>query len=141
MKRFACLGFVIFISAACSATGLEIRLQKINNTKGQILVGVFKHDSDFPDIQSAFVAKKLNPKIPKVTVLFEDLPEGRYAVAVFHDANLNGRLDKNFMGIPREGFGFSLDAAARFGPPAFKAAGPGKEDARKYHRVSQTRLN
>jgi uncharacterized protein (DUF2141 family) len=43
---------------------------------------------------------------------------GRYALAVIHDENGNGRLDK-FMGIPREGFGFSRNPRIRMGPPRF----------------------
>lgn len=52
---------------------------------------------------------------------FVDLPPGSYAVALFHDENDNGRLDKRF-GIPTEGFGFSNNPHLWFGPPSFKAA-------------------
>ena len=44
---------------------------------------------------------------------------GTYALAVIHDENGNGRLDK-FMAIPREGFGFSRNPAIRMGPPRFE---------------------
>jgi uncharacterized protein (DUF2141 family) len=39
--------------------------------------------------------------------VFEGLAPGAYAVAVVHDENGNGRLDKNFVGIPSEGYGVS----------------------------------
>jgi uncharacterized protein (DUF2141 family) len=39
-----------------------------------------------------------------------------------HDVNKNGELDKNALGIPKEGFGFSNDAAGTFGPPGFDKA-------------------
>jgi uncharacterized protein (DUF2141 family) len=42
---------------------------------------------------------------------------GDYAVSVFHDQNSNGKLDRNFMGMPKEGVGASNDAAGHFGPP------------------------
>lgn len=122
LKKHLCLVFISFGFIGLQASDLKVRLQNIAHREGQILVGIFKSDSDFPDLQSAFAAKKIEAKVPEVTLLFEDIPEGRHAVAVFHDKNLNGRLDKNFLGIPREGFGFSRDAPARFGPPAFKAA-------------------
>ena len=38
---------------------------------------------------------------------FNDIPPGTYAIAVFHDENANGKLDKNFLGIPCEGYGAS----------------------------------
>lgn len=57
------------------------------------------------------------------TVLrFENLPDGDYAISVLHDANGNGKMDFNVMGIPQEAFGFSNKAAGTFGPPKFEAA-------------------
>jgi uncharacterized protein (DUF2141 family) len=47
--------------------------------------------------------------------------EGRYAIALIHDENANGKLDKRLM-IPREGFGFSQDAPVMMGPPRFDSA-------------------
>ena len=49
------------------------------------------------------------------------LPPGRYALALLHDENGNGKADMTLM-TPREGFGFSRDAAVRMGPPKFAAA-------------------
>jgi uncharacterized protein (DUF2141 family) len=53
---------------------------------------------------------------------FEDIPPGTYAMAVIHDENMNGKLDTNRLGIPREGYGFSNDAKGWLGPPSFSAA-------------------
>lgn len=53
---------------------------------------------------------------------FSGVASGTYAVAVFHDENSNGKLDTNFLGIPREGVGASNDAQGHFGPPKFDAA-------------------
>ena len=57
-----------------------------------------------------------------MTYTFE-LPQGRYAIGVFHDANRNNRLDTGLFGIPKEQFGFSNGASGRFGPPSFADAG------------------
>ncbi|HEY8881620.1 MAG TPA: DUF2141 domain-containing protein [Roseateles sp.] len=58
----------------------------------------------------------------KLTVVLKDLPEGPLAISLFQDANANGRLDMNAMGIPVEPFGFSNNAAGNFGPPRFEQA-------------------
>ena len=48
---------------------------------------------------------------------------GSCAAAAFHDANGNGKFDKNLLGWPLEGFGFSNDAhVSFFRPPSFAAA-------------------
>jgi uncharacterized protein (DUF2141 family) len=53
---------------------------------------------------------------------FMDIPPGTYAMVVIHDENMNGKLDTNALGIPREGYGFSNDAKKWLGTPAFSAA-------------------
>lgn len=53
---------------------------------------------------------------------FEALPFGTYAIAVYHDENDNGEMDKNFLGIPTEDYGFSNNARGTFGPPGFDQA-------------------
>ena len=50
------------------------------------------------------------------------VPAGRYAFAFAHDENSNGQMDRDFLGIPREGYGFSNDVREPFGPPSFDAA-------------------
>lgn len=57
-----------------------------------------------------------------VTLTFKDVKPGRYAIALLHDENGNGKADRAAMMIPTEGFGFSRDAKVRFGPPRFEQA-------------------
>lgn len=45
---------------------------------------------------------------------------GRYAVAVIHDANEDGKLNSGFLGIPKEGFGFSRNPKIRTSAPDFE---------------------
>lgn len=54
--------------------------------------------------------------------IFENIPYGTYAVRLYHDANDNEELDTNFMGIPKEAYGFSNNARGRFGLPSFDEA-------------------
>ena len=56
-----------------------------------------------------------------VTYVYE-LPSGTYAIGIFHDVNLNNKMDNNLFGIPKEQYGFSNNARAFLGPPAFEAA-------------------
>ena len=58
----------------------------------------------------------------KVTVVLKNLPDGPLAFSLFQDANANGRLDMNAMGLPVEPYGFSNNAAGNFGPPTFEQA-------------------
>ena len=59
---------------------------------------------------------------PIVHLQFPGISPGTYAVKVFHDVNDNGVLDTNWIGIPKEPYGFSNDAMGTFGPPSFEQA-------------------
>ena len=50
------------------------------------------------------------------------LPYGEYAVTLFVDSNGNKKLDKNFLGIPKEQYGFSNNVMGRMSPPTFDQA-------------------
>lgn len=54
-------------------------------------------------------------------VQFSNLPGGDYAVVVYHDANSNGQIERNDVGIPTEDYGFSNNAIGQKGPPCFEA--------------------
>ena len=51
-----------------------------------------------------------------------EIPDGEYAIAFFVDANGNKKLDKNFLGIPKEQFGFSNNAMGTLSAPSFEQA-------------------
>jgi len=50
---------------------------------------------------------------------FKDLPDGEYAVAIFHDKNSDKICNTNFLGIPKEGYGFSKNFKPRLSSPSF----------------------
>lgn len=51
---------------------------------------------------------------------FANVPPGDYALTVLHDENGNKKVD-TFMGIPKEGVGFSRNPVMHFGPPRWDA--------------------
>ena len=56
------------------------------------------------------------------TQLSTEIPDGEYAIAFFIDTNGNKKLDKNFLGIPKEQFGFSNNAMGTLSAPTFEQA-------------------
>lgn len=53
-------------------------------------------------------------------LVIENLKQGKYGFRFFHDENSNEKLDMHFLGIPREGYGFSNYEAGIFLPPSFR---------------------
>ncbi len=116
---FAFLVLVMTLQAPLE-TRLTVTVENIHERKGVIIVGLFDRESGF--LQEATEGKIIRASDEKVTVIFENLKPGKYAVSVIHDRNENTQLDKNFLGIPKEGFGFSNNVIGSFGPPTFEQA-------------------
>lgn len=101
-------------------TKLQVTVTDIKGQKGDIIVGIFDSDENF--LKKPLDTRLAKPSGDSVTVVFENVKPGRYAVSVMHDANKNKDLDKNKLGIPKEGFGFSNNVQGTMGPPSFERA-------------------
>jgi uncharacterized protein (DUF2141 family) len=110
----------LFISTdAAPVTKLNVEITNLKSAKGKLWIAMFRPDEKFGgDKPSIF---KIIPvqSASNQTVDFE-LEPGKYALAVYHDLNNNSVLDKNFVGIPKEPYGFSNDFRPRFSPPTFE---------------------
>ena len=121
------LGALLLLAAAGLATGatpvsrLDVTLDNLRSHKGQIRVCLTADPANFPACTDDKDAVTLTVPAAPGRFSLGGLRRGDYALAVIHDENGNGRLD-TFAGIPREGFGFSRNASAPFGPPRFAAA-------------------
>lgn len=103
-------------------TGVSVSVSGMRSAKGQVLACLTTRADAFPDCSRDPQARKLTVTASEELHLdFGRVPAGRYAVSLIHDENGNGKLDTSLM-IPREGYGFSRDAAVRFGPPSFNRA-------------------
>jgi uncharacterized protein (DUF2141 family) len=93
----------------------------LRNEAGNLSVALFNEQKGFPGKYENAYMKILVPAAETShTVVFENIPSGTYAIAVRHDENGNGKLDTNFLGMPKEGVGTSNNPRTRFGPPSFK---------------------
>lgn len=105
---------------AVSKGNLTIAIEGLRNQRGQVCLNLFDNSQGFP-VKSDRAVKaecvRLNGTPPVVT--FRNLKAGSYAIAVIHDANNDGTLNRNALGIPTEGFGFSRNPRIVTGPPKF----------------------
>jgi uncharacterized protein (DUF2141 family) len=113
---------IVFISQACVyAQGkLQVKVTNIKAAKGSIRIGLFNSEESF--LKDAVLGKVVKASADEVTVVFDNLKSGEYALSVIHDENGNEQLDTNMVGIPQEGFAFGNNAMGMFGPPSFEKA-------------------
>lgn len=106
--------------AGAAAADLTIQVDDVKSADGQMRVAVYNSAGIFPD--QPFSVAHAPAVAGTTTVILKDLPAGDYAFAVYHDANANGKLDRNAVGMPVEDYAFSNDAVGKRGAPAFDAA-------------------
>ena len=104
---------------AARAADLRIDIENTDGAEGDVYVSAYNGAEGFTKIERAVAVGLVPARAP--TIVFQ-LPAGDYAVAVYHDRNGNGRMDRNLAGLPIERYGFSNDAAGAMGPPSFEAA-------------------
>ncbi len=104
--------------------GIQVKIPAMKNSNGNIACGLFESPEGFPDefLDSAKMIAIRKIQNEKGQCFFSDIPPGTYAIAVIHDENMNGELDTNWHGSPKEGYGFSNTTIDEFGAPAFSAA-------------------
>ena len=98
---------------------LNITVSGLKNTVGIIQIGIYNNKESFPRVDRQYKLCFIEPKELSVVCTIRDLPEGEYAVALFHDQNADGICNTNFLGIPREGYGFSKNFKPRLLVPDF----------------------
>jgi uncharacterized protein (DUF2141 family) len=89
------------------AMDISVEVTDIEKRGGQLYVGLYDKKEGFRDISKTYKKSIVNLDSSSIKIVFENIPNGIYAISVFHDENENGKLDKNFFGIPTEGYGFS----------------------------------
>jgi uncharacterized protein (DUF2141 family) len=103
MKKIITFLFFLTLFPLWGAGGytLKVTVTGFDNNKGKAYIGLYDTKEK---MLKGLVETIVNQQ---VTVNFNDLPEGKYAVKVYHDENGNGKLDTGMFGIPKEGWGVS----------------------------------
>lgn len=101
---------------------LNIAVEGFPNSEGYAMVAVFVSPKAYDEGSPTMGKARVKVEDQHALAVFFDLKYGIYAVAVFHDKNANGKMDKNFLGIPKESYGHSNNVRGSFGPPSFDKA-------------------
>ncbi len=127
MKKYGILTVFLLlfsmVSLARSETGtIIVEIVGIDRIEGRIDIGLYRRNDNFPERGETYRSKKIRVTGKKMKATLTNVPEGIYAIALFHDSNSNGKFDKGALGVPSEKYGFSNNASALLGPPRFTDA-------------------
>jgi len=119
---------------SAAAADLQVTIKGIRSDAGEILIALYDTPAGFdsaignsairglmPD-SGHIVGAAIRAKRGEQSTVFTQLQPGRYALFVIHDENDDGRLNRNAVGVPIEGYGFGNNAQASLSAPSFDAA-------------------
>lgn len=118
----ACLASSPYASAQAAKCALTVHVDGFRNQKGDLGVTVFNSPDGWPEQNEKALQHQAFPFSGASGIAKLELPAGRYSIAVLHDENSNHKLDRNFLSIPKEGFGFSNNPKVSLSAPGFNAA-------------------
>lgn len=106
-----------------TGTHVQVTVTGLRSTEGVVRACMTNDAGHFPKCQNVSGSHRVVvPADGSLVIDFDHVAPGRYAIAILHDENENGVVDRVAMMIPKEGFGFSRDAKVRMGPPKFDSA-------------------
>lgn len=113
----------LLLGSAPGGNSVTVTVTDVRNAKGVVRACITNNAADFPDCKVSETSHTVVAEAAHVVTLkFENIAPGTYAIALTHDENNNGKMDRALLLMPKEGYGFSRDAKVVMAPPKFKAA-------------------
>lgn len=112
------------IAAESGGGRIQIVAVGLRSNSGRLVCSLFDSAEDFPrDQKNEAITISVPIAARGATCNFPVTKRGQYAAVVFHDENADGKFNTNWIGLPKEGYGFSNDASISWRPPNFEEAG------------------
>lgn len=101
---------------------LKVNIENIETYKGQVLLAIYKGEESWLKDGGHYIDKAIPVEGAgkDVSTVFEDLPYGEYGIALFQDYDNNEKLDKNWLGVPTEPYGFSGKPESKWRKPKYQ---------------------
>ena len=123
LARLLLISLVAFILSSADSNKkakLVVKVTNIESTKGVVEIGLYSDNGKFPIPNKQYKSTRQKITSSEVKYTFQDLPVGKYALAVYHDENEDKKCNKNFFGVPTEAYCFSRDFRPFLSIPKFK---------------------
>jgi uncharacterized protein (DUF2141 family) len=110
------------LGGRAQAARIVVTIDGLHSGRGNVVVALYSRSEGFPDGDYSDRHVKLRASTAPLTVIFDDLAPGTYAVGAYHDENANNKFDTNFIGYPAEGYALSNGIRAIISRPRFSEA-------------------
>ena len=98
---------------------LKVTVTNVDKQKGTVEIALFNDAKSFIVKGKEY---KTNSKVvtnDSIVFVFKDLTKDNYAVSIYHDINSDKECNLNFIGIPKEPYGFSNNFKPKLSKPTF----------------------
>lgn len=112
----------IAMAKAPENTDVVVQVSNLERGRGSVNVALFRTAKDFTDNPYKTLRQQVKTGQSGASLTFKNVSPGTYAIAVYQDLNENGELDTNFVGIPKEPYGFSNNYRPTMSSPSFEKA-------------------
>jgi uncharacterized protein (DUF2141 family) len=113
---------LVLVAGPAAAGRIIVTIDGLHSAQGNVFVGLYASPAKFLNGNQSDAQKKVRASTAPITVTFDNLRPGTYAVGAFHDENANDHLDTNFLGLPIEGYALSNGVRAVIAKPTFQQA-------------------
>ncbi|WP_281637678.1 DUF2141 domain-containing protein [Flavobacterium marginilacus] len=121
MIKFFAIGLLSISSLGFAQnSNLTINVSVLKNNTGVLTAELYNTKEKF--LKTSYKKGSVTIKSNTASIIFSDIPKGEYTVMVYHDENNNGKLDKSFIGMPKEPVACSNNAKGFMGPPKYDDA-------------------
>ncbi|MEX0297948.1 MAG: DUF2141 domain-containing protein [Kordiimonas sp.] len=111
----------------------SLKISGIKKLTGTVRIAIFNSKENW--LKKPIYTSILNAQNDAISYTNTDMPHGEYAIAVYHDVNGNEEMDRNFIGLPKEPYGFSNNARGSFGPAKWKKAKLQVDSSKQLHQI------
>lgn len=110
---------IILTAQETEGVNITVVIDNVTSNEGKVLISLHTTDTFMKGPGIANLESEI--KDGKVSLTFENIAPGTYAIMAMHDANDNKRMDYEANGMPKERYGMSGNDMS-FGPPSFEMA-------------------
>jgi uncharacterized protein (DUF2141 family) len=124
VRLFVVLSMLGICPSVAGADGpsVVVEIEGLRSNRGEVRGALFHSRSGWTEEGREVATCVAHIAAHRATCVLDDVEPGNYAFAFLHDEDDDGALDRDWIGIPSEGFGFSNDAAPSLGPPSYESA-------------------
>ena len=111
---------MLLTSTHALANNVTFIIDDIKSDKGKVYVQLFQGEKNY-QANNAYLSSIAIAKKGQITITFNNLEDNDYGIRYFHDEDNNSAMETNLFGMPIEGYGYSNNAKANYGPVEYQA--------------------